>query len=252
MAKSWRFIRSSIFILIIYGWMLLFGLLTIPHVLVRREAARKYMKMWCRHAIFFARVLCGINVEIRGKPPEGNCLIASKHQSFFDIILLAHTLPRVSFVMKEELLRVPVLGFYAKAIGCTPVRRGDRTRAITQLMKGLETNDTARQLVIYPQGTRVAPGDVKPYKIGAALLYQGATLRCVPVAVNVGLFWPRKGIMRNPGTAVVSFLEPIEPGLEPQVFVRALEACIEPASNALMAEAGFTVLQNRDKEKEGA
>ena len=99
--------------------------------------------------------------------------------------------------------------------------------------------DRPGQLVIYPQGTRVAPGDHKPYKVGVGILYEELDQPCYPVATNVGLFWPKRGILRKPGTAVVEFLDPIEPGLSKEDFMAVLEERIEGRSNALMAEAGF-------------
>ena len=100
------------------------------------------------------------------------------------------------------------------------------------------------QLIIYPQGTRVAPGADKPYKIGTAVLYQQTGQTCVPAATNVGVFWPRHGILRKPGLAVVEFLPPIAPGLETGAFMAELEAVVENHSNRLMAEAGFEVSQS--------
>ena len=103
------------------------------------------------------------------------------------------------------------------------------------------------QLVIYSQGTRVAPGAKAPYKVGTAVLYEQLGQPCVPMATNVGLFWPRKGILRKPGLAVVEFLPPIPPGMERRAFMEHLEETVEAKSNALMAEAGFMVdEQDRD------
>ena len=93
--------------------------------------------------------------------------------------------------------------------------------------------------MIYPQGTRVAPGDHKPYKVGSAVLYTKLGQRCYPVACNVGVFWPRYGILKKPGTAVIEFLDPIEPGLEKNAFMSHLEDVVETRSNELMRDAGF-------------
>ena len=179
--------------------------------------------------------------EVRGTPPTGECIIAAKHQSFLDIILIFNAVPAGKFIMKRELLFTPFLGQYALRIGCVPVNRGKRGAAIAQ-MKADVAKGTAEpgQLIIYPQGTRVAPGDAKPYKVGTGLLYEQLAQPCTPVATNVGVFWPKQGILRKPGLAVVEFLPPIAPGLTIPQFMATLEQQVETQSNRLMAEAGFT------------
>ena len=142
--------------------------------------------------------------------------------------------------MKSSLRYAPILGWYAERIGCVPVNRGKRTQAIRQMMEGVTAGDApAGQLVIFPQGTRVAPGAYLPYKVGTAVIYATTGQSCVPAATNVGVFWPRKGILRKPGLAVVEFLPPIAPGLERQAFLTRLEQDVEVASDRLMAEGGM-------------
>ena len=144
--------------------------------------------------------------------------------------------------MKNELRYAPVLGWYALRIGCVPVRRGARGAAITKMMADVKSGqEQPGQLVIYPQGTRVAPGVTKPYKIGTAALYGQLGQPCHPVATNAGVFWPKRGILRKPGLAVVEFLPAIAPGLSNTDFMAQLEAAIETRSNALMTEAGWRV-----------
>ena len=108
---------------------------------------------------------------------------------------------------------MPIIGFYARRIGCFPVKRGKRSEAIKTMLSAVQDgNATSGQLIIYPQGTRVAPGDKVPYKVGAAALYEELGQPCIPVACNVGLFWGRLGILKKPGTATIEFLPPIMPG----------------------------------------
>ena len=154
--------------------------------------------------------------------------------------LIYGAIPRGRFIMKKELLWVPILGQYALRIGCVPVDRGKRGQAIRQMLANVAAGRAdPGPLIIYPQGTRVAPGVKAPYKAGAAALYAELGQPCVPVACNVGLFWPRSGNALRPGRAVVEFLPPIPPGLSSSEFLRRLEAEVEPASDRLMAEAGF-------------
>ena len=142
--------------------------------------------------------------------------------------------------MKRELMFTPFLGQYALKIGCVPVNRGKRGAAIAKMKSDVAAGAAEPgQLIIYPQGTRVAPGATLPYKVGTGLLYEQLGQPCVPVAANVGLFWPKRGILRKPGLAVVEFLDPIAPGLKVQDFMTRLETEVETHSNRLMAEAGF-------------
>ncbi|MEL7114137.1 MAG: lysophospholipid acyltransferase family protein, partial [Pseudomonadota bacterium] len=138
------------------------------------------------------------------------------------------------------------LGWYAMRIGCVPVDRGKRGAAIAQMKADVDSGlSLPGQLIIYPQGTRVAPGAQRSYKIGTAVLYSQLEQPCVPVACNVGVFWPRRAIYRKPGLAVIEFLPEIAPGAEDAAFMAELETVVETASNTLMADAGFEVQVER-------
>ncbi|MDP3195943.1 1-acyl-sn-glycerol-3-phosphate acyltransferase [Tabrizicola sp.] len=235
-----RWLLSLVFIIQMYLAMAVIAVLFAPWALFSRTGARAACKTYCRWVIFTLRLLCGTRCEVRGTPPTGEAVIAAKHQSFLDIILIFNAVPAGKFIMKRELIYTPFLGQYALKIGCVPVNRGKRGAAI-QKMKADVAAGAAEpgQLIIYPQGTRVAPGDQKPYKVGTGLLYEQLGQPCIPVATNVGVFWPKRGILRKPGLAVVEFLDPIDPGLKVQDFMARLEAEVETHSNRLMAEAGF-------------
>ncbi|WP_128513885.1 lysophospholipid acyltransferase family protein [Tabrizicola thermarum] len=235
-----RWLLSLIFIVQMYLAMAVLAVLFAPWALFSRRGARVACKTFCRWVIVSLRVLCGLRSEVRGTPPTGECIIAAKHQSFLDIILIFNAVPAAKFIMKRELMYAPFLGQYALRIGCVPVDRGKRGAAIGR-MKADVAKGAAEpgQLIIYPQGTRVAPGTSKPYKVGTGLLYEQLGQPCYPVATNVGIFWPKRGILRKPGLAVVEFLPPIAPGLKVQDFMARLEAEVETNSNRLMAEAGF-------------
>lgn len=235
-----QYIRSVIFIVQMYGAMAIMACYYAPLAILRREAAYDAVHAYCRYVRWSARWLVGLRSEVRGEVPEGEVLIASKHQSFFDIILIVSVVPRPKFIMKASLVYAPILGWFALRIGCVPVNRGRRTEAIRQMMAGVTAGDAPRgQLIIYPQGTRVAPGAQMPYKVGSSIIYEETGQVCIPAATNVGVFWPRQGILRKPGLAVVEFLDPIPPGLERSAFLAELESRVEDRSNALMVEAGF-------------
>ncbi len=237
-----RWILSLIFLGQMYLMMAVVAVVFAIPALISRKAAFAAVHFYCAWVRMTARVLVGLRSEVRGTVPQGAVLIASKHQSFFDIIILCSALPAPKFVMKKELIWAPFLGQYALRIGCIPVDRGKRGAAIAA-MKAAAARGAARpgQLVIYPQGTRVAPGVSLPYKVGAGVLYHHLGQTCVPVATNVGIFWPKGGILRKPGLAVIEFLPPIAPGQPVADFMATIEASVETASNALMREAGLAV-----------
>jgi 1-acyl-sn-glycerol-3-phosphate acyltransferase len=231
--------RSIVYDAFLYGLMGILGILLLP-MTITREGAYRVIWLYCSIMLWLARAICGIRVEVRGPTPQGEVLVCSKHQSFLDILILVHALPRAKFVMKRELRYVPIFGLYATRIGSTPVARGERGRAMKAMVRHVEGGRTdGGQLVIYPQGTRVAPGAYRPYKVGAGVLYERLGLPCAPAATNAGLFWPRRKWWRRPGTAVIEFLEPLPPGLPIKEFMARIEPAIETASDRLMREAGF-------------
>lgn len=244
MAYAWRWFRSLVFVFQMYLMMAILGLVFSIPAMISRAWAFHAIHAYCRWVRWSARVLVGLRSEVRGTPPEDEVLIAAKHQSFFDIIIIVSETPRPKFIMKAELTRAPVLGWFAKRIGCVPVNRGKRGAAVKQMMEDVQKGRTVPgQLIIYPQGTRAAPGAILPYKVGTYLLYDQLGQPCVPAATNVGVFWPRSGIYRKPGLAVVEFLPWVEPGLDQRAFMSRIHDDIEAASDRLMAEAGWTALR---------
>ena len=238
--KPVQWLLSVIFIIQMYIAMAVIAVVFAPYAILSRNGAFAACHTFCAWTLWTLRILCGLRCEVRGTPPVGEVVIAAKHQSFLDIILIYHAVPRGKFIMKRELMWAPFLGQYALRIGCVPVDRGKRGAAITKMKE-----DVARgavqpgQLIIYPQGTRVAPGVVAPYKMGTGLLYDQLGQPCVPVGTNVGVFWPKRGLLRKPGLAVVEFLPAIAPGMVVSDMMKTLEATVESSSDKLLTEAGF-------------
>ena len=240
MSYALQWLRSLIFNGQMYVAMLVVGIIYVIPTMFDRKYAHVAGHQYCRWVLWSARWLIGLKVELRGNPPEGEVMVAAKHQSFLDVISIFHAVPRGKFIMKAILKWAPVLGWFGLRMGCIPVERGKRGAAVQKMLADVAAGRAdPGQLIIYPQGTRVSPGVKKPYKIGTAVLYRELGQPVVPVATNIGVFWPKRGVYRKPGTAVVEFLEPIAPGLEVQTFIARLEAEIETASDALNAEAGF-------------
>ena len=244
MAHAWRWIRSLVFIGQMYLMMFILALFFTPLAVINRAWAFHAVHTYCRWVRWTADWMVGLKSEIRGEVPADEVIVAAKHQSFFDIILLVSVLPRPKFIMKNELRYAPILGWFALRIGCVPVKRGQRSRAMKKMVADVASGRAEPgQLVVYPQGTRVAAGAYLPYKIGVAVLREETGQTVVPAATNVGVFWPRHGIMRHPGLAVMEFLPPVPPdrdgGPGQKQFLRELEEAVEGRSEQLMREAGF-------------
>ena len=241
MGYAIHWLRSLFFIFQMYLMMFLMALFFTPLAIWNRDWAFSAVHTYCKWVRWTASWMVGLKSEVRGEIPHDEVIIASKHQSFFDIIIIVSETPRPKFIMKKELKWAPILGYYAFRIGCIPVDRGKKGQAIKQMVKDVKSGkQQPGQLIIFPQGTRVAAGAKKSYKIGTAVLYKETGQQVVPAATNVGVFWKRHGIYRHPGLAVVEFLPTIEQGLPTEVFMKRLETDIETASDKLLAEAGMT------------
>jgi 1-acyl-sn-glycerol-3-phosphate acyltransferase len=240
--NAFQWLRSLLFNAQMYASMPLFAIVYFPYALVSREGAYKAIHAYTSWVLWTASWMVGLKTETRGTPPDSEVIIAAKHQSFLDILIIANATPRPRFIMKSILRFAPILGWFALRIGCVPVDRGKKTKAIEQMRQGVANNPAGPgQLIIYPQGTRVAPGAERPYKVGPAILYTQLNQPCVPAATNVGMFWPRRGVTRKPGLGVVEFLDPISPGLDQKAFMIKLEQVVETNSDRLMREAGLAL-----------
>ncbi len=240
MKTALQWVRSLVFNGQMYVVMLPVAIIFLPWAIISRDGAFAACHAYSRWVRWTAGWMVGLKTEVRGDPPTDEVLIAAKHQSFLDIIMIYSAVPRGKFIMKKQLVWAPILGQYALRIGCIPVDRGKRGVAIKKMVADVAAGRAeAGQLIIFPQGTRIAPGVKAPYKIGSAVLYQELGQDCVPVACNVGVFWGRRGILREPGLAVVEFLPRIKAGLPIADYNARLEADVEAASDRLMAEAGF-------------
>ncbi|MEM1129742.1 MAG: 1-acyl-sn-glycerol-3-phosphate acyltransferase [Pseudomonadota bacterium] len=237
-ARPLNLLIALLFDIQVYASMAFLAVFFTPWALVDRRGAFAGIRTYCRWIRFSAKHMIGLESQIRGTVPSGEVLVASKHQSFFDIILLCSVLPRPKFIMKSELRWAPILGWFALRIGCVPVVRGKRSEAVAKMLADVAAGRAdPGQLVIYPQGTRVPVGEKRDYKVGAGLLYEQLGGVCVPAATNVGVFWPKRGFRRRSGLAVLEFLPEIEKGLEVSAFMARLEDAVETRSDALVQAA---------------
>ncbi len=200
MGYAVQWIRSLLFVAQMYLAMAVFALAFLPAAVVSLDWTYRAMHSYCRWVRWTAAWMVGLRSEVRGTPPQDEVIVAAKHQSFLDIIMIFGSLPRPKFIMKKELRWAPFLGWYAQRIGCILVDRGKRGAAVAKMVEDVSKNrKLPGQLIIYPQGTRVAPGVARAYKIGTGVLYSALGHDCVPAATNVGVFWPRHGIYRKAG-----------------------------------------------------
>ncbi len=237
-----QWVRSLVFIIQMYLMMPLMALVFLPFAFFNRGAVYAFIQTYARYVRWTLGWMTGLRTEVRGEIPTDEVMIASKHQSFLDVVMIVSVSWHPRFIIKRELHRLPIFRFFGDRMGNVPVRRGDKGKAIKKMREDVESGASMPgQLVIYPQGTRIAPGVEAPYKIGTGLLYEQTGQACVPVATNVGVFWPKQGITRKPGLAVLEFLPRIEAGLTREEFMEKLESAIETHSNRLMADAGFDI-----------
>lgn len=232
-------VRSAVFNVLFYG--LLVGMLIagLPLLLAPEPIVKRYAQLWGRLSLRLLAAVCGIKVVYRGlaNVPAGGLIIAAKHQSLLDILVLLPLARHFTFVVKQELSFIPLFGQLMRRAGMIPIDRSQGRKVMGMLNRRVATVLAAgQQLIIFPEGTRRPPGAEPAYKSGVAHLYTATGATCLPVALNSGVFWPRRSFLRRPGTLVVDVLAPIGPGLDKATFLTELEGRIETATNRLLDE----------------
>jgi 1-acyl-sn-glycerol-3-phosphate acyltransferase len=231
-------LRSVAYNALFYLNLILHILIAIPTFLLPRRAFMAIAKSWGRTSNALLAV-AGISVELRGreKIPPGALLVASKHQSFWEAFTLLTLFDDPAFIVKRELMWIPFFGWLLWKADQVPVDRRAKGGAIAGMMERARgALAQGRQIVIFPEGTRTAPGAPPAYRGGLASLYAATGVSCLPIALNAGVFWPRRKFLRYPGTIVLEVLDPIPPGLGRQAFSARVEAAIETATARLIAE----------------
>ena len=229
-------LRSLLFNGVFYGWTALCCVAGLPLLLGPRIGIYYLGRAWAHPIIAALKITCGLDYEVRGREnlPKGAVLIAAKHQSAWDTIIFSLLLWDHCFVLKKELTRIPLFGWYLTRAGLIPVdRRGGAAALKKMVADARQVAAAGRPIVIFPEGTRVAPGDHRPYHPGVAALYGQLDVPVVPCALNSGLFWGRRSFAKRPGTIVLEFLPAIAPGQPRKTFLAELEQAIEGLSRAL-------------------
>ncbi len=230
-------LRSLTFNTAFFLWSTLVQVLFLPSLLFPVAVVAWVQRLWIGGALALLAGICGLRHEIRGLehlPPEP-CIIASKHQSACDTLIFAMLFHGPGFVVKRELLWIPLFGWYIQRTGCVPIDRKGGASALKRMIAGgRDAIGNGRHIIIFPEGTRVVPGQRRPYHPGVGALYRQLDVPVVPVALNSGLFWGRRAFLKKPGRITLEFLEPIAPGLARKDFTAELERRIETASLRLL------------------
>lgn len=229
-------LRSLVFVVWLYGSMAVIGIGLWPFVAFDSRHVWTALRAWGRATLWGLRWIVGARVVFEGleHAPQGAALIAMKHQAMLDTIAPALFLSKPTFVYKRELGAAPVLGAYVKR-NQIPVDRGGHAKALKSVVRGArEAIANGQQVLIFPEGTRQELGAPPDYKPGIAAMYRDLNIPVTPVALNTGLIWGPKGLIRKPGTVTIKVLPPIPPGLSREDFMRELENRIETESKALL------------------
>jgi 1-acyl-sn-glycerol-3-phosphate acyltransferase len=232
-------LRSLLFNIAFYVWTVFSNLAFVWALACPPRWTVLGQRLWAQGVLFLCRAIAGVRMEVRGREhlPNGPVIVAAKHQSAWDTLVWHALLDDPAIVMKKELLSIPIYGGYARKARMIAVDRGAGPSAMRGLIRdGKAAAERNSPIVIFPQGTRVAPVASAPYQPGIAALYKALNIPVVPVALNSGSFWPRRSFLRRPGTIVLEYLPPIAPGLARDAFMTELESRIEGATARLEAK----------------
>jgi 1-acyl-sn-glycerol-3-phosphate acyltransferase len=233
-------VRSIIFNILFYLSLLIYFIAALPTFLMPYWVIVDFAKVWARTNLWLLKVICGVDVAFSGieRIPPGPLIVAAKHQSFWETFALLPLFAKPVFIVKRELMWIPLFGWYMRKARMIPVDRTAHRQALTRMTNRARLElKRGRQIIIFPEGTRTAPGAPPAYKSGIAHLYAATGVPCLPIALNSGLFWGRRSFMRRPGTVHVEILDPIPPGLDRKAFLERLQHDIETATARLVVAA---------------
>lgn len=249
-------LRSLLFNAAFIVWTALMCVGLLWMLLLPRDQMMAVVRWYLSSIAWMERAFLGLRYEVRGLenlPANGSFIIAAKHQSAWETMKLHLIFHDPAVILKRELTWIPTWGWYARKSRMIAVDRGARGRALTSMIENSRpVVAEGRPIVIFPQGTRVAPGKYVGYRIGVGVLYDELKLPVVPVALNSGLYWPRRSFLKKPGTIVVEILPPIAPGLTRAQLMRELETRLEDASDRLVVAAGGPPTARPQPEPKGA
>jgi len=245
-------LRSLIFNVVFVTFNALWFILAVAAWFMPRGSMHLFARGWARVVVWLHRVIIGARLEIRGREriPEGPILVAAKHQSAWETIALLLPFRKSTYILKQELLDIPLFGRHLKCADQIAIDRGQKAQALAKMMVEARARlAEGAQIIIFPEGTRRPAGAMPNYKIGATRLYTRFNVPCVPIAMTSGLAWPRSSFLHYPRPILVEFLEPIPAGLPAAEFQQRMQEAIETNTDRLLAEAGFTPAEHEAARK---
>lgn len=238
-AEAMTALRALIFNILYLLWSVTMHIVCLPLLFASPKVIHAAGKVWIVGSLWLLKVCVGLSVREVGAEnlPAGPALFAAKHQSAWETLYLSWRLNHPAFVLKKELLLIPVFGWFLSRVGMIAIDRSGKASALKKMVADSKAVFAAgRPVVIFPEGTRVAPGDSRPYQPGIAALYAQLDVPVVPVALNSGLFWGRQAVVKKAGVITIEYLPAIPPGLDRKTFMRELEGRIEGAASRLAKE----------------
>ena len=221
-------LRSLLFNLFLYTGIIVVFIIAIPSLFLPTKFTLLFGKILGHYVIFIVRFFLNTKVEIKGIdniPKTEKYFIASAHQSMFETFALQAIFNYPVFILKKELLKIPLFGLYLKKIKSIEIVRDTTTKDNLNFFDKVASiiNSESRPLLIFPQGTRIKVDEKVPFKKGVGKIYEALNISCVPIALNSGAVWPKKGIIKHSGKITISLLEPIKPALDKSEFIKKLE-----------------------------
>ena len=231
-------IKSLIFYILLSFWTILLGILFIPFLIMPKNKLNIAVHVWIWGVLYLLKRICGLSYELKGIKHINDInakIIASKHQSAFETLVLYYTIPKAIFIHKYELFFIPIFGLYLKKLDMVAINRSKRIKTLNKLIiKSKLKISKGYSLIIFPEGTRKTPGADTDYKSGVAGIYKELNTGVIPVAVNSGIFWPKNSLKIKPGKIIIEFLDPINKGLTKEDFLKILEEKIENKTSELI------------------
>jgi 1-acyl-sn-glycerol-3-phosphate acyltransferase len=232
-------LRSALFNALFFSLTALLGLLAMPLQLMSRRHTIAMVRFWANSVVWLLRVICRVTVDLRGfeNLPPGAVVIAAKHQSAFDTIIWLALLPDAAYVLKKQLLYIPLYGWHVRRLNMIPVDRAGGGPALRAMLRiAVQVLERGRQVVIFPEGTRTAPGERVPYQPGVVAIAGATKAPVIPVATDSGRIWGRRSFRKFPGVIRISILAPLSPAKGRAALLPMLEQAIEAETDRLMAE----------------
>jgi 1-acyl-sn-glycerol-3-phosphate acyltransferase len=232
--------RSALFNICLWSWTAVMLVAALPWLAFPPRLTLAHSRVWMRGVQFLLARIVGLEYEVRGRPAGHSrpVIFAFKHQSAWETLAIHLLLDGAAIALKRELTQIPLFGWTLLHAGMIRIDRQGGPRALRGLIEGGRAAlARGAPIVIFPEGTRVPPGEHRAYQPGVAALYRHLDCPVVPVALNSGVFWARRSFVKRPGRIIVEFLPPIEPGLERKAFMTELHNRLEPATERLVAEA---------------